>query len=101
MNILFALIAGAGVFLVFYSLVRARAVHPVQARLTQLGSMQARTLEELELQQPFFERTIRPLAIRLSGIGLRFTSTKKQGRTEQRLAKAGKPRKFQSRDHHA
>jgi tight adherence protein C len=91
MPIVFALIAGAGVFLVFYSLVRARAVDPVQARLTQLGSMQARTLEELELQQPFFERTIRPLALRLSGIGLRFTSTKKQGRTEQRLAMAGNP----------
>ena len=66
-------------------------VDPVQARLTQLGSMQARTLEELELQQPFFERTVRPLAIRLSGVGQRFTSAKKQGRTEQRLAMAGNP----------
>src|SRR3954464_869712 len=91
MQVMLALVAGLGIFLVFYSLVRARAVDPVQARLTQLGSMQARTLEELELQQPFFERTIRPLAIRLSGIGLRFTSTKKQGRTEQRLAMAGNP----------
>src|SRR5262249_24461327 len=60
-------------------------------RLTQLGSMQARTLEELELQQPFFECTIRPLALRLSGIGLSVTSTKKHGRTEQRLAMAGNP----------
>jgi tight adherence protein C len=91
MPVVFALIAGAGVFLVFYSLVRARSVDPVQARLTQLGSMQARTLEELELQQPFFERTVRPLAIRLSGVGLRFTSAKKQGKTEQRLAMAGNP----------
>jgi len=91
MAVMFALIAGVGVFLVFYSLVRARSVDPVQARLTQLGSMQARTLEELELQQPFFERTIRPLAIRLSGIGLRFTSAKKQGKTEQRRAMAGNP----------
>ena len=41
-------------------------VDPVQARLTQLGSMQAKNLEELELQQPFFERTLRPLAARLS-----------------------------------
>jgi tight adherence protein C len=91
MAVMFALIAGVGVFLVFYSLVRSRSVDPVQARLTQLGSMQARTLEELELQQPFFERTIRPLAIRLSGIGLRFTSAKKQGKTELRLAMAGNP----------
>ena len=41
----------------------ARGADPVQARLTQLGSMQAKTLEELELQQPFFERTVRPLAL--------------------------------------
>ena len=45
------------------------AVDPVKARLTQLGAGQARNLEELELQQPFFERTIRPLAGRLSGWG--------------------------------
>ena len=57
-------IAGA-VLLIFYGLWGTSSVDPVQARLTQLGSMQARTLEELELQQPFFERTIKPLAVRL------------------------------------
>ena len=31
--------------------------------------MQAKNLEELELQQPFIERTLRPLAARLSGSG--------------------------------
>ena len=41
------------------SLARA-AADPVQARLSQLGSMQAKTLEEIELQQPFFERTDPP-----------------------------------------
>ena len=50
-------------------------VDPVQARLTQLGSMQAKNLEELELQQPFIERTLRPLAARLSGRVSRITST--------------------------
>jgi len=53
--------------------------------------MQARSLEEMELQQPFFERTVRPLAVRLSGVGRRFTSAKKVSRTEQRLAMAGNP----------
>src|SRR3954471_24808245 len=91
MTIVMALVAAFGVFLVFMALFGSRAVARVQAPLTQLGSMQARTLEELELQQPFFERTVRPLAIRLSGIGLRFTSAKKQGKTEQRLAMAGNP----------
>ena len=60
--------------------------------------MQARTLEELELQQPFFERTIRPLAMRLSGIGQRFTSTKKVRGTERRLAMAGNPYDMRSVD---
>jgi tight adherence protein C len=91
MPILLAVAAALGVFLVFMALLGSRAPDPVQARLTQLGSMQARTLEELELQQPFFERSIRPLALRLSGVGQRFTSSKKQGRTEQRLAMAGNP----------
>ena len=64
---------------------------PVQARLTQLGSMQARTLEEIELQQPLFERTLRPLATRLSGLAQRFASPQKVSRTEKRLSMAGNP----------
>jgi tight adherence protein C len=89
--ILMAVLAGLGVLLVFYALAGSRSVDPVQARLTQLGSMQARTLEEIELQQPIFERTLRPLATRLSGIAQRFASPKKVSRTEKRLAMAGNP----------
>ncbi|MBA2488879.1 MAG: hypothetical protein H0V36_06070 [Chloroflexi bacterium] len=89
--LIMAVVAAAGVLLVFFALAGSRTADPVQARLTQLGSMQARSLEELELQQPFFERTVRPLAVRLSGVGRRFTSAKKVSRTEQRLAMAGNP----------
>jgi len=64
---------------------------PVQARLSQLGSMQARTLEEIELQQPIFERTLRPMARRLSGVATRFASPTKVSKTEQRLLMAGSP----------
>jgi len=98
MPLVLALVAAVGVFLVFMALVGARTPDPVQARLTQLGSMQARTLEELELQQPFFERTIRPLAMRLSGIGQRFTSSKKMSHTEQRLSQAGNPADLRTSD---
>ena len=90
-QLMMALLAAGGVLLVFLALASRRSADPVQARLTQLGSMQAKTLEEMELQQPFFDRTIRPLAIRLSGIGTKFTSAKKIGRTERRLAMAGNP----------
>ena len=80
-----------GILLVFVGIAQSQPVDPVQARLTQLGTMQARNLEELELQQPLFERTIRPLAQRLSGIAQRFTSVSQAGRTEKRLAMAGHP----------
>jgi len=89
--IVMAGVAALGVLLVFYALAGARPMDPVQARLSQLGSMQARTLEEIELQQPLFERTLRPLATRLSGLAQRFASPSKVSRTEKRLAMAGNP----------
>jgi tight adherence protein C len=96
--ILIALLAAGAVLLVFYGFAGTSSVDPVQARLSQLGSMQARTLEELELQQPFFERTIKPLAVRLSGTVQRFTSPSKVNRTEKRLALAGNPADLRTTD---
>ena len=84
-------LAAVGVLLVFFAVAGSRPMDPVQARLSQLGSMQARTLEELELQQPLFERTLRPLATRLSGLAQRFASPQKVSRTEKRLSMAGNP----------
>ncbi len=85
-----ALAAGA-ILLIFLGLAGGAPVDPVQARLTQLGTMQAKNLEELELQQPLFERTIRPLSNRLSGAVARVTSTSFTQTTEKRLALAGNP----------
>ncbi len=98
LSLIMAVVAAVGVLLIFYSVAGARRGDPVQARLTQLGSMQARSLEELELQQPFFERTIRPLAVRLSGIGQKLTGTKRTSRTERRLAMAGNPADLRTMD---
>ena len=53
--------------------------------------MQAKTLEEIELQQPFFERTVRPIAVAPVGHRSQSRSTKVVGRTEKRLAQAGNP----------
>src|SRR5512141_3002216 len=89
--LLMAFIAAGGVLLIFMGLSGTRPMDPVQARLSQLGTMQARTLEELELQQPLFDRTLRPLASRLAGVGRRLTSPTKVSRTEKRLAMAGHP----------
>jgi tight adherence protein C len=89
--ILLAGLAAVGIVLLFIGWAQSQPLDPVQARLTQLGTMQARNLEELELQAPLFERTIRPFAQRLSGFVQRFTSATQAGRTEKRLAMAGHP----------
>ena len=85
-----ALAAGA-ILLIVFGLAGSAPVDPVQARLTQLGTMQAKNLEELELQAPFIERTLRPLAARLSGRMSRVASSSFTDRTEKRLALAGNP----------
>ena len=89
--IVVAALAAGAILLIVIGLAGSSPVDPVQARLTQLGSMQAKNLEELELQQPFIERTLRPLASRLSGSVSRDTSTSFSDRTEKRLALAGNP----------
>src|SRR5882672_12102574 len=89
--ILIAAAAAGAILLIALGLAGSSPVDPVQARLTQLGTMQAKNLEELELQQPFLERTLRPLAARLSGTVARVTSQSFSERTEKRLALAGHP----------
>jgi len=89
--ILVAGVAAGSILLIVYGIAGGAPIDPVQARLIQLGSMQARNLEELELQQPFLERTLRPLANRLSGSVQRITSASFTTRTQRRLAMAGNP----------
>src|SRR5262245_11797189 len=86
-----AAVAAIAILLIVVAFAGSSPVDPVQARLTQLGSMQAKNLEELELQQPFVERTLRPLAARLSGSVSRVTSSSFSETTEKRLALAGNP----------
>jgi tight adherence protein C len=86
-----AALAAGGILLIVLGLAGSAPVDPVQARLTQLGTMQAKNLEELELQAPFIERTLRPLAIGLSNRMSRIASSSFTERTEKRLALAGNP----------
>jgi tight adherence protein C len=89
--IVLAAAAAGGILLLFMGLASSAPVDPVQARLTQLGSLQARNLEELELQAPFLERTMRPLLERLSRASARITSASSADVMEKRLAMAGNP----------
>jgi tight adherence protein C len=91
-------VAALAVLLIFLGFAGTRSVDPVQARLTQLGSTQAKNLEELELQQPFLERTLRPLVGRLSGTVARVTSTSFTEQTAKRLALAGNPGNLRTAD---
>ena len=91
LSLVVAAVAAGAILLIFVGLAGRSPVDPVQARLTQLGTAQAASLEEIELQAPVFERTIRPLANRLSGTVARVTSTSFSQQTEKRLALAGNP----------
>jgi tight adherence protein C len=90
-GLIIAAVAAVAVLMIAFGLAGSRQEDPLKARLTQLGQMTAKDLQELELQQPFFDRTFRPLAGRLSGAVARFTSTSFTDRTEKRLAMAGNP----------
>ncbi|MBA2381408.1 MAG: type II secretion system F family protein [Chloroflexi bacterium] len=89
--IIVAAAAAGAILLIALGLAGSSPVDPVQARLTQLGTMQAKNLEELELQSPFLERTLRPLAAAMSGRMSRVASNSFQEKAEKRLALAGNP----------
>jgi len=80
-----------GILLITVAMASQAPVDPVQARLSQIGTTEVRNLEDLELQLPFFERTIRPLAQRISGAASRITTAGYTERIEKRLALAGHP----------
>jgi tight adherence protein C len=89
--LLVGMLLALGILLIFVALASQGRSDPVQARLSQIGTGQARNLEELELQLPFFDRTILPLAQRISGTASRVTSAGYTERIEKRLALAGYP----------
>jgi tight adherence protein C len=82
-------LGAAAILLIVTSLVRGSG-DPVQARLSKLGT-RVQTLEDLELRQPFIDRSLRPLVRRLSGSASRLTTASFASRTATRLATAGSP----------
>ena len=88
-EILIAILAAAAVLLITYGVAGRPSEDAVQARLSQLV-VQPKTLEEFEMQQPFFDRVMRPTIQRLSR-----TSKRQEGGTiakiDAKLEKAGYP----------
>ena len=91
LGLVVGIIAAVAVVLIVLGVAGSGREDPLRARLNQLGAMTAKDLQELELQQPFFDRTVKPLAMRLSGAVARITSSSFTERTEKRLAMAGNP----------
>jgi tight adherence protein C len=91
MPLLIAGVAALAIVMIALGVASSTRDDPLRARLTQLGAMTAKDLQELELQQPFFDRTVKPLAARMSGAVARITSSSFSEQTEKRLAMAGNP----------
>src|SRR6266540_3650914 len=60
-----------GILVMFISMVVGSQLDPVQARLQQIA-VRPRTLEELELQRPLSDRTLKPIIQGIAGLIGRF-----------------------------
>jgi tight adherence protein C len=89
-EILIAGIAAAAVLLITVGVTARPAKDAVQQRLEQLV-VQPKSLEEFELQAPFFDRAVRPIVKRLAALGRRGDQGGMIARTDAKLEKAGYP----------
>ena len=89
-ELIIAGLAAAAVLLVTIGLASRPPKDAVQTRLEQLV-VQPKTLEEFELNQPFFERVMRPMVKRLSRVGSRGDQGGMIARTDAKLERAGYP----------
>jgi tight adherence protein C len=86
--IAFAGIMFVAILMIVASLVVGQQLDPVQARLAQIA-VRPRSLEELELQRPLSERTIRPIINRLSRLVGRFYPQNTVRSLQLKLKRAG------------
>ena len=89
-EVIIAILAAGAVLLITYGMASRPPQDAVQQRLEQLV-VQPKTLEEFELQQPFFDRALRPLIKRLAKLGRRGDQGGLIARTDAKLEKAGYP----------
>ena len=89
-EILIAVFAALAVLLITYGLSASGSKDAVQQRLEQL-IVQPKSLEEMELQAPLFERTLRPLVQRIARVASRGDQGGLIARTDLKLERAGYP----------
>jgi tight adherence protein C len=86
--VVFALVVFLGVLLIIGSMLIGQELDPVQARLQQIA-VRPRTLEELELQRPLSERTLKPVIQGISRLIGRFYPTNTVKAITLKLKRAG------------
>jgi len=88
-ELLIAVLAAGAVLLITYGIAARPSEDAVQTRLSQLV-VQSKSLEQMELEQPFYERVLRPMIQRLARV-----SRRQEGgmiaRIDAKLEKAGYP----------
>ena len=89
-QIVIAILAAIAVLLITYGVSATPPRDAVQTRLEQLV-VQPKTLEEFELQQPFFDRVMRPVVKRLSKLGRSGDQGGVIARQDAKLERAGYP----------
>lgn len=87
--LIIAVLAALAVLLITFGVAARPAEDAVQQRLSQLV-VQPKSLEEMEMQQPFYERVIRPTIQRLSRLSRR-QEGEMIGAIDAKLEKAGFP----------
>jgi tight adherence protein C len=88
-EILIAVMAAVAVLLIVFGVAARPSEDAVQARLSQLV-VQPKSLEEMEMQLPFYERVMRPTVLRLAKLGRRQEGGM-VARIDSKLQKAGYP----------
>ncbi|HEY6957271.1 MAG TPA: type II secretion system F family protein [Candidatus Limnocylindria bacterium] len=86
--IVFSGLVFLGILLVVASMLMGQALDPVQARLQQIA-VRPRTLEELELQRPLSERTLKPIISGIARLIGRFYPTNTVKGISLKLKRAG------------
>lgn len=89
-ELIIAGISALAVLLLFIGIASKPRQDAVQQRLSQLV-VQPKTLEEIELEEPFFDRTVRPLIKRLARVRRSGDQVGLIARAEARLERAGHP----------
>jgi tight adherence protein C len=105
MSVFLGVVATLAVLLVLLGIwLPMTAPDPVKARLSQFAE-RTRSLDEIELEQPFTDRVLRPLILQVARLMTRFIPRRKRGSLDsgfggiqKRLALAGNPHNMGAND---